>query len=64
MIHVVAYKTDKTGKRPLAFLPFEDHKLCPLFPGFQYSWKILEDKTVDDVIEMLKFIHELFAEKR
>jgi hypothetical protein len=57
-------QTDKTGKRPLAFLPFEDQKLCPLFPSFQYRWKTLDHKTVDNFIEMLNFIDDLFAENR
>ena len=57
-------QTDKSGKRPLSFFTFENEKLCPLFPGFQYRWKTLDDRIVDDLIEMLNFIDELFAERR
>ncbi len=53
-------QTDKTGKRPLACISVEKFKLCPLFAGFQYRWKSLDDRTVRGMIGMLQFIDELF----
>lgn len=57
-------QTDKTGKRPFAYISIDEYKLCPLFAGFQYRWKSLNDKTVEGMIEMLKFIDEIFADRR
>lgn len=56
-------QTDKTGKRPFACIPIDEYMLCPLFAGFQYRWKSLNDKTVEGMIEMLKFIDEIFADR-
>jgi hypothetical protein len=57
-------QTDKTGKRPLIFVNVGDHKICPLFCGFQYRWRSINEEIVDNIIEMLKFIDETFAERR
>ena len=57
-------QTDKSGKRPFAYISFDEHMLCPLFAGFQYRWKSLDNKTVDGMIEMLKFIDGIFAGRR
>jgi hypothetical protein len=57
-------QTDKTGKRPLACIAVDGQNLCPLFPGFQYRWKTLDDGIVDDIIRMLNLIDELFAERK
>ncbi len=57
-------QTDKTGKRPFAFIEVENSKLCPLYAGFQYRWKMLNEHTVKGMIEMLKLIDELFADRR
>jgi len=56
-------QTDKTGKRPLSFISVGEKQICPLFCGFQYRWKILENETVENIIAMLEFIDELFAKK-
>ncbi len=57
-------QTDKTGKRPLAYVTVENDKLCPLYPGFSYIWRTLDNSVVDDIIEMLKFIDTMFAERK
>jgi hypothetical protein len=57
-------QTDKTGKRPLIFVKVDEYKICPLFCGFQYRWRSINEEIVDNVIEMLKFIDEIFAERR
>lgn len=56
-------QTDKTGKRPFAYVPVDNYMLCPLFAGFQYRWKSLDDKTVRGMIDMLAYIDEIFAER-
>ena len=56
-------QTDKTGKRPLAFFTVEKKPLCPLYPGFMYRWKSLNDGTVNGIIEMLEFIDYTFEER-
>lgn len=56
-------QTDKTGKRPLAFFIIEKKPLCPLYPGFMYRWKSLDDATVNGIIEMLEFIDYAFKER-
>lgn len=53
-------QTDKTGKRPLLFVNVDEYPICPLFCGFQYRWRNINAETVDNMIEMLKFIDELF----
>lgn len=57
-------QTDKTGKRPLAYINVNEYKICPYFCGFQYRWKSLDDKTVKNMIEMLTFIDEIFADRK
>lgn len=53
-------QTDKAGKRPFACIPaeYDDkvYQLCPRFPGFQFTWDCLDDKTVDNMIAYLEFI--------
>ncbi len=56
-------QTDKTGKRPLAFFVVENRPLCPLYPGFMYRWKSLDDSIVNGIIEMLEFIDHSFKER-
>ena len=51
--------TDKTGNRPLMFIPVDEYNICPFFCGFQYRWKTLNVDTVTNIIEMLKFIDEV-----
>jgi len=53
-------QTDKTGKRPLAFINVNyeqtEYSLCPYFPGYSYSWSIINDTLADQLIEMLSFM--------
>lgn len=54
-------QTDKTGKRPRAFVPVEHngaHALCTMFPGFQYSWQTLGDAEAADIGAFLAFTDE------
>lgn len=61
-------QTDKTGARPLACtsIPYgqTERKLCPYFPGYQYSWTSIDDGLVDDFIEMLAFMDEFADQMR
>lgn len=57
-------QTDKTGKRPFAYISINEYRLCPLFAGFQYRWKTLNDKTVEGMVELLKFIDEIFSDRK
>ncbi|MBN2238593.1 MAG: hypothetical protein JW712_02375 [Dehalococcoidales bacterium] len=57
-------QTDKTGKRPLASVSVGDRKLCPYFPGFSFCWRTQDNGIIDDMIGMLEFIDELFADRR
>lgn len=56
-------QTDKSGTRPLAFINVDDNNLCPLFCGFSYRWKAINDDIVDNIIELLQFIDEAFRER-
>ena len=53
-------QTDKTGSRPMAYttINFEgnDYQLCNYYPGYSYSWAILDDGLVDTIIKMLFFM--------
>lgn len=53
-------QTDKTGVRPLACMSITykqtEYKLCPYFPGYNYSWTSVDDSLVDNIIEMLTFM--------
>lgn len=59
-------QTDKTGARPLActLITYKqtERKLCPYFPGYQYSWTSIDDSLVDDLIEMLAFMDKFAGE--
>lgn len=57
-------QTDKTGKRPLISVKVDEYKICPLFCGFQYRWRTINEDIVDSAIEMLKFIDETFEERK
>jgi hypothetical protein len=51
-------QTDKTGKRPRAFLTVEhsgQHDLCLMFPGFGYTWQKLDDSLASDIRTFLAF---------
>lgn len=53
-------QTDKKGVRPLARIPVrhqgKEHLLCPIFPGYAYSWTDLDDALVDNLISFLSFM--------
>lgn len=49
------------GKIAPIFANIGEYKICPLFCGFSYRWKTLNEETVDNIIEILKFIDEIFA---
>lgn len=57
-------QTDKTGKRPFIAVKVDEYKICPLFCGFQYRWRTINEGIVDNAIEMLKFIDEIFEERK
>jgi hypothetical protein len=51
-------QTDKTGKRPRAFMTVEyngEHALCTMFPGFGYTWQSLGRSVVADIQAFLTF---------
>ncbi len=60
-------QTDKTGRRPRAFVPVtykaKKYNICPLFPGYSYCWTALDVDVVDNIIEMLSFM-DGFLERR
>jgi len=54
-------QTDKTGKRPRAFMTVEyngKHALCPLFPGFGYTWQTLGEAEAADIQAFLTFAND------
>lgn len=59
-------QTDKTGSRPLAYIPVnyeqKKHSLCPYFPGFSYCWTSIDNELSDQLIEFLSFMDN-FASK-
>lgn len=60
-------QTDKTGNRPLACIPISyekvEYRLCPYFPGYQYSWTSIDDELVDNMIEFLSFMDSVLDAK-
>lgn len=59
-------QTDKTGKRPLAYVPIqfegESHHLCTYFPGYNYCWPNIDDALADELIRMLDFMDRFAPE--
>jgi len=53
-------QTDKTGSRPLAYIPVvhdgTEHKLCTYFPGYTFCWTGIDDGLVSNITELLSFI--------
>lgn len=52
-------QTDKTGTRPLAFIPVDfdrEHHLCPYFPGYHYCWDRLEQTVAEGITACLTFM--------
>lgn len=60
-------QTDKTGKRPEAAIEViyqgECHRLCPYFPGFAMSFDHLDEALAEDILALLGFMEETFAER-
>ena len=53
-------QTDKTGKRPFAFVTVayqrKEYALCPYFPGYGFSWTRIDNGLVEQIIAMLSFM--------
>jgi hypothetical protein len=59
-------QTDKTGKRPRAFITVEhdgQHELCTMFPGFSYTWQQLDDAVAADIQAFLTFTDETLTRR-
>jgi hypothetical protein len=56
-------QTDKTGKRPKRYVKVDKYHLCPLFCGFQYRWRNLDEELVENIIVMLKYIDSVMKNK-
>lgn len=59
-------QTDKTGKRPRAFVTVEyngKHALCLMFPGFRYTWQKLDDSLALDIQTFLTFADDTLTRK-
>jgi hypothetical protein len=60
-------QTDKTGKRPMASIPVSFQRarydLCPLYPGWSYSWRSLDEALADRLIEFLSFMDSTLIKK-
>lgn len=54
-------QTDKTGTRPLAFIPVDGVPLCPLFCGFQYRFRSLTQCRAESLAGLLSFADRLFS---
>lgn len=53
-------QTDKTGTRPLIYKDVDGQQICPLFAGFQYQWRSMDEETVDNITAMLEYIDKQF----
>ena len=55
-------QTDKTGTRPLAYIPVEyenvQYHLCTYFPGYNYCWNSIDDDLAEQLIHMLSFMDQ------
>jgi hypothetical protein len=53
-------QTDKTGTRPLAYIPIDyknnKYNLCPYFPGYGFCWTSIDNSLADQLIEMMTFM--------
>lgn len=53
-------QTEKTGRRPLACISIvyegTEYRLCPYFPGYNYSWTSLDDALAESIIAFLAFM--------
>ncbi len=60
-------QTDKTGKRPRAFMTVEyngKRDLCTMFPGFGYTWQNLGDAEAADIRAFLIFTDEILSKAK
>lgn len=60
-------QTDKTGKRPRAFVPVshggKTYALCTMFPGFGFWYDELNARNVSEIIGLLEFIRQRFSKE-
>jgi len=60
-------QTDKTGKRPMAYIPinFEgrEYQLCTYYPGYSYCWTHIDAALAEDLIRMLAFMDRFAPSK-
>jgi len=53
-------QTDKTGLRPLAFIPVKhrqtEYELCTYFPGYNFCWTSMDDELANQLIDLLSFM--------
>jgi hypothetical protein len=53
-------QTDKTGTRPMAFIPIKfegnEYPLCTYFPGYNYCWTHIDDGLAEILMQMLSFM--------
>jgi hypothetical protein len=60
-------QTDKTNSRPFAYISInhenKNHNLCPIFPGYYYSWTSINNELVEQLIDMLKFMDKYIVKK-
>ncbi|MBN1876463.1 MAG: hypothetical protein JXA33_19720 [Anaerolineae bacterium] len=57
---------DKTGTRPRAFIAVEydgQHELCTMFPGFGYTWQVLDDSVATDIQAFLTFTDDILTRR-
>ena len=61
-------QTDKSGSRPLAYIPItheqSSYALCPYFPGYSYCWPGINDDLADRLIAMLAFMDDHLPTER
>lgn len=51
-------QTDKTGTRPLANVKVDDKRKCTYFPSFNYNWRHLDEKLVDNFLSTLDEVYD------
>ncbi len=57
-------QTDKTGERPFSGVPVRydrEYRLCPYFPGFNYTWNKIDANLTDEILQFLDFTETLFG---
>ena len=60
-------QTDKTGTRPMAFIPItyddKEYRMCTYFPGYNYCWTHIDDDLAEEIIGMLSFMDKFAPSK-